>query len=61
MFSTIESITTIPLAHFILGDAIDVFQIYGMRLIVAGIVLPNLALIRQAAPDNEKRQKNACG
>jgi len=61
MFSTIEPITTVVLAHFILGEPMDVIQVCGMLLIVAGIVLPNLALIRQAAPDNEKRQENACG
>lgn len=47
MFSTIEPVTTVLLAALILGEPVDAIQIGGMGLIVAGIIVPNLNLIRQ--------------
>lgn len=47
MFSTIEPVTTVLLAAFILKEPVDGIQLSGMGLIVLGIILPNLSLIRQ--------------
>ncbi len=46
MFSTIEPVTTVLLAAFILDETVDTIQIAGMVLIIAGIVTPNLHLLR---------------
>jgi len=46
MFSTIEPVTTVLLAALILSEPVDGIQICGMGLIVAGIIIPNLKLIR---------------
>lgn len=51
MFSTIEPVTTVLLAALILGETIDAAQVAGMALIIAGIVLPNLGLIRSRPPE----------
>ncbi len=47
MFSTIEPVTTVLLAAFVLDETIDAIQLAGMGLIVAGIIIPNLHLIRR--------------
>lgn len=50
MFSTIEPVTTVLLAWFILGESVDAIQLGGMALIIGGIVVPNLSLIRKTEP-----------
>jgi len=47
MFSTIEPVTTVLLAAFILGEPTDGIQFAGMFLIIAGIIAPNIGLIRK--------------
>lgn len=46
IFSTIEPVTTVLLAAFVLGEHIASVQIAGMVLILLGIVLPNLQLLK---------------
>lgn len=53
IFSTFELVTTVVAAHFMLGEPASTVQYAGMALIVAGIVVPNLALVglgRRASP-----------
>lgn len=45
IFCTFEPVTTVVAAHFILGEPASTIQYAGMGLIVAGIVVPNLALM----------------
>jgi drug/metabolite transporter (DMT)-like permease len=47
MFSTIEPVTTVLLAAVILGEPTDGIQVAGMFLIIAGIIAPNIGLIRK--------------
>ena len=47
MFSTIEPVTTVLLAALILGEPTDGIQMAGMVLIIAGIIAPNIGLIRK--------------
>ncbi|TIH18169.1 DMT family transporter [Marinifilum sp. JC120] len=49
IFSTIEPVTTVLLAAFILGEHISLIQIFGMALILLGIILPNLQLLKRKA------------
>jgi drug/metabolite transporter (DMT)-like permease len=42
IFSTFEPVTTVVMAWLILGEQIVAYQVMGMFLIVAGIILPNL-------------------
>jgi len=42
IFSTFEPITTVAMAFAVLGEDIVLLQVAGVRLIVAGIVMPNL-------------------
>lgn len=49
MFSTVEPVTTVLLAALVLGEPVDGIQIAGMTLIVAGIIIPNINLIRRTA------------
>ncbi|QJB56932.1 DMT family transporter [Pseudodesulfovibrio sp. zrk46] len=46
MFSTIEPVTTVLLAALLLNESVDAIQVCGMALIIAGIIFPNLRLIR---------------
>ncbi|WP_419781927.1 DMT family transporter [Maridesulfovibrio sp.] len=47
IFSTIEPVTTVLLASFVLGEHIAPVQIAGMIFILLGIVLPNLQLLKR--------------
>ncbi|MCA1927065.1 MAG: DMT family transporter [Calditerrivibrio sp.] len=47
IFSTIEPIITVVSSFFILGEKILFFQVIGMVLILAGIILPNYAMLRR--------------
>jgi len=46
LFSSIEPAVTLFLAAMILGENIVIYQIYGVVLLIAGIVVPNLKVIR---------------
>ena len=48
IFSTIEPVVTVTLAWLVLGEPLVAWQLLGMGLIVAGIVLPNLGRARAA-------------
>jgi drug/metabolite transporter (DMT)-like permease len=45
IFSSFEPVATLVMAAWILGEKVVVYQIYGVALLVAGIVLPNLRFI----------------
>lgn len=47
IFSTLEPVTTVAVAALLLGEPVFARQLAGAALIVAGIVLPNLALLRR--------------
>ncbi|BBD08774.1 DMT family transporter [Desulfovibrio ferrophilus] len=47
IFSTMEPVTTVALAFLVLGEPIAPWQLAGAACIIAGIVLPNLGLIRR--------------
>ncbi|MCK9239387.1 DMT family transporter [Desulfocurvus sp.] len=47
IFSTLEPVTTVAAAALLLGEPVFARQLAGAALIVAGIVLPNLALLRR--------------
>ncbi|NDV27072.1 DMT family transporter [Desulfovibrio sp. JC010] len=49
IFSTIEPVTTVLLAAFVLGEHIAPVQIAGMGFILLGIILPNLQLLKRKA------------
>ncbi|MBU1002399.1 MAG: DMT family transporter [Proteobacteria bacterium] len=49
IFSTMEPVTTVILAYFVLGEPLALWQVAGAACIVAGITLPNLGLIRRKA------------
>lgn len=49
IFSTIEPVTTVLLASFVLDEHIAPIQIAGMIFILLGIVLPNLQLLKRRA------------
>lgn len=46
IFSTLEPVVTVILAYLLLGEALAPIQLAGAVCIIAGIILPNLALIR---------------
>lgn len=46
IFSTLEPVVTVVLAFVLLGEAFAPIQLIGATCIIAGIVLPNLSLIR---------------
>jgi len=45
IFSSIEPIATLLMAAWLLSEKIVVYQIYGVALLTAGIVIPNLKVI----------------
>lgn len=47
LFSSIEPALTLILAGILLSENIVIFQIFGVALLIAGIVLPNLNLIKK--------------
>lgn len=47
IFSTIEPVTTVLLAAFVLGEHIAPVQVAGMALILLGIILPNLQFLKR--------------
>ncbi|WP_421903593.1 DMT family transporter [Maridesulfovibrio sp.] len=47
IFSTIEPVTTVLLAAFVLDEHIASIQIVGMVFILLGIILPNLQLLKR--------------
>ncbi|WP_432734591.1 DMT family transporter [Maridesulfovibrio sp. FT414] len=47
IFSTIEPVTTVLLAAFVLGEHVAPIQIAGMVLILLGIILPNAQLLKR--------------
>lgn len=47
IFSTMEPVTTVAAAALVLGEPVFARQLAGAALIVAGIVLPNLSLLRR--------------
>lgn len=46
IFSTVEPVATIVAAYFLLNEKILALQLVGVTFIIAGIVLPNLELLR---------------
>lgn len=46
LFSAIEPAVTLVLAGFILGENIVIYQIYGVILLILGIVVPNIKMLR---------------
>ncbi|MDI6725404.1 MAG: DMT family transporter [Smithellaceae bacterium] len=42
IFSTFEPVTVLVLGYLVLGERMFVYQVFGMVLIIGGIVLPNL-------------------
>lgn len=46
IFSSIEPVVTLILAAAMLGEKIAVYQIFGVILLIGGIVIPNLKFIR---------------
>jgi len=42
IFSTFEPVTTVIMSFLVLNENIAIYQILGMSLIIAGIILPNL-------------------
>lgn len=49
LFSSIEPAVTLVLAGIFLGEHIVIYQIYGVILLILGIVVPNIGLIKQKA------------
>lgn len=49
LFSTIEPVVTVSAAYFLLQEQIYLAQLFGMLLIIGGIVYPNLGSGRAAA------------
>ncbi|WP_163292906.1 DMT family transporter [Desulfovibrio sp. JC022] len=56
IFSTIEPVTTVLLAAFILGEHIAPVQIAGMALILLGIIMPNLQLLKRKSRVSQEKQ-----
>jgi len=46
LFSSFEPAVTLLLAGLLLGETIVIYQVYGMILLIAGIVVPNIRLIK---------------
>jgi drug/metabolite transporter (DMT)-like permease len=46
IFSSVEPVITLILAGFFLGEEIVAFQIFGVVLLMAGIIIPNLRMTR---------------
>jgi len=46
IFSTFEPVTAVLLGYLVLGERIFIYQIFGMVLIIGGIILPNLLSFR---------------
>ncbi|MGE4291184.1 MAG: DMT family transporter [Desulfovibrio sp.] len=46
IFSTVEPVTTVLASWLILGESLRLLNVAGMILVVAGIVLPNMHLLR---------------
>lgn len=47
IFSSVEPMVTLLLASVFLGEKIAEYQIFGVILLIAGIVLPNLRMLRR--------------
>lgn len=46
IFSTFEPVTAVLLGYLVLGERMFIYQIFGMVLIIGGIILPNLLSFR---------------
>ena len=47
IFSSVEPVITLLLAGIFLGEEIAAFQIFGVILLMAGIIVPNMRMVRQ--------------